>query len=292
LKAILDQVCFGTYDFLYLRIDFKTSCNVGYAFINFADVSGMLAMLEKVEGSGWIGYRSNKNAEISYATIQGREALVQKFRNSSVMQETPFCRPRLFASYGDAIFMNNIRLTGTEQPFAAPDNMSKLQRSIDSARAVGLFPPTGMANNHRNGMTNYDRGNPRDHYQLPATRAPTDLPVHMQRECELFNFRKNGPAASGDLVPFRFVAQNVVTEFLLGYQRAAHVANPGVIARPQFNNMMQGRFNIFDPPRTPIGRSAYASGSPVAGPSGTPRAPIRMPHIRDDFSISSFDRQR
>jgi len=51
---------------------------------------------DKIERRCWVGYRSGKAAEISYATIQGREALIQKFRNSSVMQETPFCRPRLF----------------------------------------------------------------------------------------------------------------------------------------------------------------------------------------------------
>ena len=50
---------------------------------------------DKIERRCWVGYRSGKAAEISFATIQGREALIQKFRNSSVMQETPFCRPRL-----------------------------------------------------------------------------------------------------------------------------------------------------------------------------------------------------
>jgi hypothetical protein len=102
LKNILDKFAFGTYDFVYLRIDFKSGCNVGYAFINFADANGMLSLIDRMERRLWPGFNSDKTAEISYATIQGREALVQKFRNSSVMQETPYCRPRLMYTLVDA----------------------------------------------------------------------------------------------------------------------------------------------------------------------------------------------
>lgn len=40
-------------------------------------------------------HESNKRAEISYATIQGSDCLIQKFRNSSVMLEDPSYRPKV-----------------------------------------------------------------------------------------------------------------------------------------------------------------------------------------------------
>ncbi|KAF2181822.1 hypothetical protein K469DRAFT_517242, partial [Zopfia rhizophila CBS 207.26] len=160
LKNLLDTHCFGSYDFLYLRIDFATSSNVGYAFINFVDATSMLGMIDHIEHRTWNGYRSAKAAEISYATIQGKEALIQKFRNSSVMMEASFCRPRLFFSLADAVMYRDVSLIGQEMHFPPPDNPAKLQRSIESARAVGLYPPNGAGatTDHRNRQSNYDRG--------------------------------------------------------------------------------------------------------------------------------------
>ncbi|OAD74426.1 hypothetical protein PHYBLDRAFT_103751, partial [Phycomyces blakesleeanus NRRL 1555(-)] len=80
----------NTYDFLYLRIDFKNKCNVGYAFINFTNVNLKLSLHHT---SLFIKYfirnlfNSEKRCSLSYANIQGKDALVEKFKNSNVMEE-------------------------------------------------------------------------------------------------------------------------------------------------------------------------------------------------------------
>lgn len=239
LKTLLDRVCFGTYDFIYLRIDFKSGHNVGYAFINFTDMAGMLAMLDQVEYRGWSGYRSSKNAELSYATIQGREALIQKFRNSSVMQQTPYCRPRLFITKEEAFIKQNVRKTGMEVKFPDPDNWSKFQRSIDSARTVGLFPPTGVVHQSidRSHLSSYDRGTPRDMVHMynqyghpPAFKGFSD---HSKRIVEQLFHERFGPSQSGFVVfehiPLR-LAQQLLSDESTYLGRSSN--HPGVIARP------------------------------------------------------------
>ncbi|KAL8944397.1 MAG: hypothetical protein Q9216_000448 [Gyalolechia sp. 2 TL-2023] len=106
LKDIVDETSRGSYDFMYLRIDFANNCNVGYAFINFEDFVNARA------GRRWNRFNSDKVAEVSYASeacalgsgmhayffslaIQGKDCLVQKFRNSSVMLEHPSFRPKV-----------------------------------------------------------------------------------------------------------------------------------------------------------------------------------------------------
>ncbi|WJX79054.1 Protein MEI2-like 1 [Trifolium repens] len=86
LLAAIDESCRGTYDFLYLPIDFKNKCNVGYAFINDPDFSW-----EK-----WEKFNSEKVAALAYARIQGKSALIAHFQNSSLMNEDKHCRPFLF----------------------------------------------------------------------------------------------------------------------------------------------------------------------------------------------------
>ncbi|KAF1850911.1 uncharacterized protein K460DRAFT_350904 [Cucurbitaria berberidis CBS 394.84] len=238
LKSILDDICFGTYDFMYLRIDFKSGCNVGYAFINFSDVHGMIALIDRIERRCWIGFHSTKSAEISYATIQGREALVQKFRNSSVMQETPFCRPRLFFTYADAEIMSQLRNTGTEQAFPRPDNLSKLQRSMDSARSIGLYPPHGYSTitEHRNRSSIYDRGTPRDMLDAAMTYArqhAAPFPFRgmtddKKREIEVWYSYTCGRGQCG-YIPFDYIPMTHVAQYFVENPFPTSPQVPGVI---------------------------------------------------------------
>lgn len=239
LKAILDEICFGTYDFVYLRIDFKSACNVGYAFINFADINGMIALIDRLERRTWVGYQtSSKAAEISYATIQGREALIQKFRNSSVMQETPYCRPRLFYTYTEAAMMNQLRKASTEQAFPRPDNFSKLQRSMDSARSIGLYPPHGFSTitEHRNRVSGYDRGTPRDVQQSAMQSAQyraapitfTGLTALQKRDIENWYAYTHGNGQVG-VIPFDYIPLTHVAQFFADHPPMADPSVPGVI---------------------------------------------------------------
>ncbi|KAI9189709.1 hypothetical protein H9P43_001142 [Blastocladiella emersonii ATCC 22665] len=104
----------GQYDFLYLRMDFKNRCNVGYAFCNMVDVGAVISFAQRVVGKKWTRFNSDKVCMLSYANIQGKQALIDKFRNSSVMDEHPSYRPKIFFSNGP--------LRGEEEPFPPPNN--------------------------------------------------------------------------------------------------------------------------------------------------------------------------
>lgn len=84
---------------------------------------------------------------IIITAIQGKDCLVQKFRNSSVMLEHPTFRPKVRNSnilialaYRLQIFYTgNHACAGDEEPFPSPDNASKMRRSVENAEHVGMF---------------------------------------------------------------------------------------------------------------------------------------------------------
>ncbi|KAI3882604.1 hypothetical protein MKW92_051856 [Papaver armeniacum] len=100
LLAAIDERHRGTYDFIYLPIDFKNKCNVGYAFINMIDPVQIVPFYQAFNGKKWEKFNSEKVASLAYARIQGKSALIAHFQNSSLMNEDKRCRPILFHSDG------------------------------------------------------------------------------------------------------------------------------------------------------------------------------------------------
>ncbi|KAF9298269.1 hypothetical protein BGZ88_007303 [Linnemannia elongata] len=123
LLECINATHFGKFDFLYLRMDFKNKCNVGYAFINFINTEVVASFVQQHVGKKWGRFNSDKICSLSYATIQGRRALVDKFRNSIVMEEEPSYRPKIFYTSGPNL--------GLEESFPGP-TLSK-----ESARGHG-----------------------------------------------------------------------------------------------------------------------------------------------------------
>jgi hypothetical protein len=73
-------------DFLYLPTDFKNNCNLGYAFLNFSDGKVAEKFAAQYNGNRLPRFpHSPKVLAVQCARVQGVEANVERFRDSSVM---------------------------------------------------------------------------------------------------------------------------------------------------------------------------------------------------------------
>jgi hypothetical protein len=73
-------------DFLYLPTDFKNNCNLGYAFLNFSNGKVAEKFAAQYNGSRLPRFpHSPKVLAVQCARVQGVDANVERFRDSSVM---------------------------------------------------------------------------------------------------------------------------------------------------------------------------------------------------------------
>ena len=93
LLKVLESAYSGLYDFFYLPIDFKNRCNLGYAFVNFVRSSDALGFYEEFHKKKWSDFNSKKVCEITYARVQGKQALAEHFKNSKFPCDDPTCLP-------------------------------------------------------------------------------------------------------------------------------------------------------------------------------------------------------
>merc|ERR1719453_514704 len=93
-------------NFYYLPTNFETKKNLGYAFLNFSDKTAAEEF-----SAFWptTGIPESDETPVEHARVQGFEANVARFRNSSVMAVLPDeAKPYIFTK-------------GEQQPFPEPE---------------------------------------------------------------------------------------------------------------------------------------------------------------------------
>jgi hypothetical protein len=97
----------GDIDFLYLPVDFKNKCNVGYCFLNFRSPEACARFVSEFHGMEsrikLPGFNSKKVCEVSPARVQGCEGNVRRLRSSPVISQLldkPEWMPQLFDEQG------------------------------------------------------------------------------------------------------------------------------------------------------------------------------------------------
>ena len=73
-------------------------------------------------------YSSEKVLQMCYANYQGKEALIEKFKNSCIMDEQESYRPKIFYSSGPK--------QGLPEPFPAPTHLRRKERSSSNRGAL------------------------------------------------------------------------------------------------------------------------------------------------------------
>ncbi|KAI3766091.1 hypothetical protein L2E82_16141 [Cichorium intybus] len=129
LLAAINEHNQGTYDFIYLPLDFKNKCNMGYAFINMIDPHQIPQFHKSFSGKKWEKFHSGKVACLAYGRIQGKAALIAHFQESSLMNEDKCCHPILFTTNGPN--------AGNQEPFPLSPNMhSRRQKNRSNLRQL------------------------------------------------------------------------------------------------------------------------------------------------------------
>lgn len=141
----LDEKFKGRCDFFYLPIDFTNKCNVGYAFVNMTESVDAVAFHGAFDGRRWTCFRSGKVSAITYARIQGKTAMIQRFQNSSLLAESLEVQPRLFVSDGPD------RGRPERYPGGAP-------LPVEPAPVIEAPPPPPPRRRNRGGASARNRG--------------------------------------------------------------------------------------------------------------------------------------
>ncbi|KAG1363359.1 Protein terminal ear1 [Cocos nucifera] len=88
---------YSAYDFVYLPIDFNNKCNVGYGFVNLTSPEAAFRLYKAFHKQPWEVFNSRKICQVTYARLQGLEALKEHFKNSKFACDNDEYMPVIFS---------------------------------------------------------------------------------------------------------------------------------------------------------------------------------------------------
>ena len=110
IKTIDSQKFKGTYDYVYMPIDFSTNCGQGYAFVNFVDSEAARAFWNAFNGFNKWTIPTSKIGCVAWSTLQGLESQINWLQKSSIMRRRlPDEWKPIFFENGDPIEFKVIR---------------------------------------------------------------------------------------------------------------------------------------------------------------------------------------
>jgi len=132
-----DQGFHGSYNFVYLPIDFRSGMNLGYAFMNFVSHDDAQLFITHFNGFKQWMCQSPKVGEVTWTDPhQGLEEHVERYRNSPVMHEDV-----------SDIFKPRIYLGGKRMPFPGPTKKIRAPRVRPQKRGLPKHEDWGVQSN-------------------------------------------------------------------------------------------------------------------------------------------------
>ncbi|KAI3497652.1 hypothetical protein L1887_33106 [Cichorium endivia] len=134
----------SSYDFVYLPIDFVNKCNVGYGFVNMTSPEATWRLYKSFHHQNWEVFNSKKICEVSYARLQGLEALQEHFKNSKFPREAEEYMPVVFTPPRDG------RTLTEPMPIVGRSSNVTSSSSSMSSEVGGCDPTDGTCSSDSN----------------------------------------------------------------------------------------------------------------------------------------------
>ncbi|CAO2181992.1 unnamed protein product [Urochloa humidicola] len=132
---------FSSYDFVYLPIDFNNKCNVGYGFVNLTSPEAAVRLYKAFHKQPWEVYNSRKICQVTYARVQGLEALKDHFKNSKFPCDSDEYLPVAFSPPRDGVLLTEPAPIVGRSPAASSSSPPKSPAaSVDPLTQALIMP--------------------------------------------------------------------------------------------------------------------------------------------------------